>query len=371
MKHLRDSLKKLLDRQLTDPLTLPSHLVVYGAGKCGRAVAALASRRGIRVEAFLDANSQLSGTVNGIPCHLPQSAEARQFAAAGVPVAIAIFNYSTSILPIISLLRSTGFEQILSYYEIHEKLGAKPDFWLTGRAFLQNRKQEILKGFDLFGDDESRKVYHDQIALRLTFDSSLLQQPETCNQYIPLDLPRPKSPMRLIDGGAFTGDTIKFFLERDFKIEALAAFEPDLVNFRSLKDIAEKKLDLSSEVLLLPCGLGKSTGLRRFSSGEGTGSSLSQDGAEQILVVALDDVAPNFSPTMIKLDIEGAELEALEGASGIIRRYQPSLAICVYHSPEHLWEIPTLIRQLLPNHQLALRYHQLNGFETVAYAFQE
>ena len=69
------------------------------------------------------------------------------------------------------------------------------------------------------------------------------------------------------------------------------------------------------------------------------------------------------------MDIEGAEIEALKGAQNIIQKYKPGLAISVYHAPEHVWEIPILIREMLPNtYQYYLRSHAYNDFETVLYA---
>lgn len=107
---------------------------------------------------------------------------------------------------------------------------------------------------------------------------------------------------------------------------------------------------------------------RLMESGKKRDSVITPEGSLHIQVVALDDVLPSFNPTLIKLDIEGAEPAALRGAAGTIRRNQPKLAVSVYHEPDHLWKIPVLMRELLPTHPLALRYHQFNGFDVVAYA---
>lgn len=57
---------------------------------------------------------------------------------------------------------------------------------------------------------------------------------------------------------------------------------------------------------------------------------------------------------MIKMDIEGAELEALNGAKNTIARHSPTLLICLYHEPEHLFQIPLLIKQWQPKYKLYL-----------------
>jgi FkbM family methyltransferase len=292
-------------------------------------------------------------------------------AAAGVPVGLAIFNYATDVQPIIQALRDMHFARVLPFYELHEHLQGEPQFWLTNRSFYRDWTAEIMEGFDLFHDEESERIYYDSIALRLTFDPALLGKPDQANQYFPRDLPLPRTPLRMIDGGAFTGDTIETVLAKGLPVAAIAAFEPDLVNFQKLSQGVRKSLEQLGDVSLLPCGLGRETAVRRFAEGQGGGSALDSGGETFVQIVALDQVVPNFAPTFIKLDIEGAEPDALLGAADLIARFQPTLAVCVYHQPEHLWVIPRLIRKLMPRGRLALRSHQFNGFDVVAYAIPD
>jgi hypothetical protein len=90
-----------------------------------------------------------------------------------------------------------------------------------------------------------------------------------------------------------------------------------------------------------------------------------------VQTVRLDDVLRKVSPTMIKMDIEGAELDALAGAERIIQEHQPDLAICAYHKLSHLWEIPLLIHAMVPQYRLYMRGHYQMGQETVLYATVE
>ena len=84
--------------------------------------------------------------------------------------------------------------------------------------------------------------------------------------------------------------------------------------------------------------------------------------------LGLDEAFPAFAPNLLKMDIEGAEPDALEGAAELIRRFQPGLAIAVYHQYRHLWEIPLLLQRWLPRHRYFLRAHAHNSFEVVLYA---
>ncbi len=72
-------------------------------------------------------------------------------------------------------------------------------------------------------------------------------------------------------------------------------------------------------------------------------------------------------PNFIKMDIEGAEEDALRGAAEIIRQYHPTLAISIYHKHDDLWRLPQLIRGLYPDYELYIRHHFWGPWETVLY----
>lgn len=106
----------------------------------------------------------------------------------------------------------------------------------------------------------------------------------------------------------------------------------------------------------------------RFSDLETTDSRITDTGTVSIDARKLDDVLQGKKVTFIKMDIEGAELAALRGAEKIIREQRPRLAICVYHKPEDIWEIPSLILSCNPDYRLYLRHYSITETETVLYA---
>jgi hypothetical protein len=102
------------------------------------------------------------------------------------------------------------------------------------------------------------------------------------------------------------------------------------------------------------------------------GSSLSTTGDLEVECCTLHEVVGDGeAPTLIKMDIEGAEPRALAGAAGIIRGHRPVLAICVYHRQEHLWTIPEYIRSLDLGYNLFLRRYGDEFGDVVCYAVPE
>ncbi len=122
--------------------------------------------------------------------------------------------------------------------------------------------------------------------------------------------------------------------------------------------------------MVYPCGIWSSNSILSFSNNSQSSSSLVRDVSEdkiQIMTVSLDDTLIGLNPNYIKLDIEGAERDAILGMKKIIQEQSPSLAICLYHKPQDLWELPLLINEINPNYDMYLRIYGSMGLETVLY----
>jgi FkbM family methyltransferase len=168
----------------------------------------------------------------------------------------------------------------------------------------------------------------------------------------------------LVDGGAFDGDTVVAFAERTKSCyRRIHAFEADPANL----DALNRRISALPRVEVHPFGLWKNAATLRLSSGQGATSSIGDGGTITINARPLDafDLGP---VSFLKLDIEGAEIPALEGAAETIRRDKPKLSLAVYHNPEELATIPELIAAIRPDYRFRLRHHGPIFCDTVLYA---
>ena len=91
------------------------------------------------------------------------------------------------------------------------------------------------------------------------------------------------------------------------------------------------------------------------------------EGVEEIESVALDDVLEGKKITFIKMDIEGAEYEALLGARKLIMENRPRMAISVYHKFEDFVTLANLVLEMHPDYRIAFRHYGFDDLETVMY----
>ena len=107
-----------------------------------------------------------------------------------------------------------------------------------------------------------------------------------------------------------------------------------------------------------------------ISTGFGIGNARRGSRIQDIVinVISIDEKLNGNPVSVIKMDIEGSELEALKGAERTIKKFKHGLAICVYHKPEDIIEIPSKILELNPDYKLYLCHYSYVDTETVLYA---
>jgi FkbM family methyltransferase len=344
--------------------------VIYGAGGFARALVDILRAAGARVAHALDRRGH-AAALPALEVYHPDDDPLGRSERSTMVAVVGVFNRDADPAAIERSLRSLGYGRVVGVPELYEsfadELGER--FWLARRGQYEEHSGRIQAAADVWSDAPSRELYRS--LLRYRVDWSATEAPRPCNglQYFPDDVPRTTSPMRLIDCGAFDGDTLRAIAALGVPVEDAFAFEPDPGNFaRLVETSAEFARATGAQVALWPCAVTDRTASRRFRSGVGEAGHIAADGDESVTSVALDDVLPVVLATDLKMDIEGAELDALRGAERLIRRARPRLAICVYHRPEHLWEIPLAVRDLGVPYEYFLRSHGHAGFDAVMYA---
>lgn len=170
-----------------------------------------------------------------------------------------------------------------------------------------------------------------------------------------------------LDVGCLDLNSALKFREYCGHVKKVYAFEPDPESYA--KCLEKKERTGFSEVELLPLGTWSHRTTLHFNAAGIGNSSVQESGETSISVAPIDEVVdPADRVTMIKMDIEGSEMESLRGARETIRRDRPKLAICIYHKPEDMTEIPLYIKELVPEYRLYVRHYSNGAGETVLYA---
>lgn len=173
-----------------------------------------------------------------------------------------------------------------------------------------------------------------------------------------------------VDAGALNLETSLRFIEEcrqsyihNYKIRA---FEPDGVSYKKCMEMLRGMS--GTDIQLYNAGLwSEDTTLYFEESGNAASRISRKETGTSIKTVALDNCISE-PVTFIKMDIEGAELEALKGSREIIKKYRPRLAISAYHKKEDLLELPSYIKELVPEYKLYIRHYSNAAVETVLYA---
>lgn len=345
---------------------------IYGGGHYGELVAKTLEARGIEVAGMIDRRYRPTrwGRASDVTRRAP--VEVRKEDSAGQTLLIAVNNFATDQKPIVEWGRAAGFAEIILPAELPDVLGPEVgSYWNAGRRVVADHSTVLQHVAGLLADQQSVDVLAGIARFRATGSIDDYPASDLESQYFPDDVPLTREPLRLVDGGAFTGDIIAAAAYSGREIAEWYAFEPDPENF--LKLIATAESAAVSRTALFQCALGDRSSEVRFAAAGDAGSHAAEDGQGDMMVqvIAIDEIVPLISPNYVKLDIEGFEREALLGMWDMLGRCRPQLAVSIYHKPKDLWELPLLVHKILPEARLYMRQHGFNGYDTVLYAIPD
>lgn len=342
-------------------------LIVYGLGSVGQKIVDELIDANVQVDLILD-RGKSGQWYREIPILALDEAPGERLR--GRPVLIGLNNHYIDVNQLYEDLQAAGVGRVLTPInlpELIERPQTKPGYWLDFDFDYAANEAHFNSLRNLLADDKSRKLLDQIIRYRQSGSLADCPRPSLEDEYTPMDLPRFAGPLNLIDCGAFTGVAIHKFLKAGYSIDSFFAFEPDPENFAIL---ASRNFPVARGVNL-PLGSWSSTTQLRFASDSSMGSCLSDDGNVTIQCVAIDDVLHGERVNLVKLDVEGAEIETLKGMERLIGAQRPNLLLSAYHTPGHLYEIAELVDGWDLGYQFHLRVHEYNTFGVVLYCLRE
>lgn len=221
---------------------------------------------------------------------------------------------------------------------------------LVNKFHFHDIKIQLLK----YGFKESQIFNFSKYYLQLNYQ-----------QYFDIEYIDKEEAVDFVDCGALDGNTSIIANKWLKAIENIWIFEPDKQNIEKCRENLSK-LRCNIEIInkaVWSCN----TVLKFNESGNGM-SGVDESGEQSVEATYLDSVLKKNNKLYIKMDIEGAELQALQGAEKTIRGCKPNLAICVYHKTKDIEEIPLLLLKYNPDYKFYFRHYSLTKNETVLYA---
>lgn len=339
-----------------------SEVAIVGAAEEGRRLLALCAQHGIAVRAVVDDDPKKHGV------HMGSYVIAATSSLRGLDRAIPVVVASHRVLRATESLRGMGFTQIASFavLQLLDPESFPPHIFYRGliEDLLEQRDRYRALAARL-ADDLSRRVLDAAIGFRLTLDAELLRPIVEWDLYGPAGLLTYGDDEVYVDAGSYDGDTIRLFIERVHgRFARILAFEPDRATFARLA------AHFTTEPRVEPFNLGLhcTEAVLSFDDAGTRGSTLADRGGSETSVVSLDQVVRGSRVTYIKMNIEGAELDALRGAAQTITRWKPKLAVSAYHRPADLWRVPETIQDIDSSYRLYVRQHDGGIIESVVYA---
>jgi FkbM family methyltransferase len=240
---------------------------------------------------------------------------------------------------------------------------------IEAREFFGANQDRVAAVTRWLADAESSRTYQAMIAFRQYRQVRGFPYHGMINQYFGNTFFDYGPGEVFVDCGAFNGDTVDGFvrLMRRRRLEdwRVVALEPDPANYEVLA-----RCFPDPRIHPVPAGASRASGQVSFKATGGMGSQQVAEGTGDttIDVVAIDDLPQARGATFIKMDIEGAEMDALLGAASTIGANRPKLAICIYHSHEDMLRLPEWVHDNFPDYLIYVRqHHYLWTAETVMY----
>ncbi len=251
----------------------------------------------------------------------------------------------------------------LSFFKYSKLDLVAPPFMLDFKDDFAKNRSEYLYMYNLLEDDKSREIFTKVINFKISFDFEFMDGfvNDHDGQYFDKEIVPTCRDIVFVDGGGYVGDTASRVIDNYPDFKKIYLIEPIAENLR----IAKRDLAEYENIEYLHVGLSNKKTTLYFNE-EKSFSSIYGNGTQSVEVDKLDNLIDE-KVDFIKLDIEGAEQDAIDGMSKIIKRDKPILAICIYHKAEDWYKIPQKVLAINSEYKIYLRHYMEGIFESVLY----
>ncbi len=222
---------------------------------------------------------------------------------------------------------------------------------LFDKNFCIKHKNALEWVYHRLADDLSRKTFENTIKYKLTGKLSYLYGCEASPDEPYESLLKLNNNESFLDLGAYNGDTVADFVSRVPSYRHITAVEPDAKTFKKLM----KNTENLSNITCINVGISDFDGIGLFGmrGGRSSGTAYAQTEME---FATVDTLAQENTPTYIKMDIEGEELNAIHGAKNTIADHKPKMLIACYHRNEDIFTIPKAVLDLNDSYRIYMRH---------------
>ncbi len=334
-------------------------IAIFGTGKFAVCAALLLLKNNIKIKCFVDEEQyfyegkimQVNG--NNFPCVLLKDFKDNPLT---FNIVAGNINYD-KFIDIKNLFKNCKYIEYLDGCNYH----------FLDKNFLEENNEILNKIYIDLKDKESKNIMKQSLLAKITGDIKGIIELKHLGGLYDWKLLKINKNDVFADGGAYVGDTIKNIKDTIGCLpKEIFAFEPDEKNIINLiKNFNPDELKIIHPI----CGgLYSDDRVLWFSSNGNMGSRISENGECSISTYALDNYQAFNNVSVIKMDIEGSEVEAIKGAKNLIKRNKPRLAICIYHKIYDIIDVYKLLKEYNPEYKFYLRHHSHSLEETVLYA---
>jgi len=248
-----------------------------------------------------------------------------------------------------------------SFYKYSSFDLAPPPFIIDFEDDYKKNKDKYIEIFNILEDDKSKEIFTKVINFKISFDLEFMEgfTNNHSEQYFDKDIIPNINNIVFVDGGGYIGDTLPQIINNFPDFKKIYLVEPNKLHI----NIAKKHFDDIENIDFINCGLGNKRIVMEEKEDIHNNCNHDYQGENINTIDNLIDEKVDF----IKLDIEGAEQDAIDGATNTIKKYKPILAICIYHKAEDWYRIPQMVLDIEPDYKIYLRHYMEGIYETVMY----